>query len=185
MPVVLYVLALSLSFYSSPIPNPRLDDWQRVERNTDGTNTNKDITKPNDKSVLDARGSVGKQFTTDGALGGLVRTTSAVFAFPLLSSPLVFVPPSTVARVLRLAHHIESAWAHMPLMFCFPTGTTTHHRHQHAILTGSVIQAQKIGGPLDKDGTVGKQFTEGGILGGTAQKFADLGADGKARAAKS
>jgi hypothetical protein len=48
-----------------------------------------------------------------------------------------------------------------------------------------VIQAQKIGGPLDKDGTVGKQFAEGGILGGTAQKFADLGADGKARAAKS
>ncbi|KAK5192587.1 hypothetical protein LTR92_007762 [Exophiala xenobiotica] len=45
--------------------------------------------------------------------------------------------------------------------------------------------AQKIGGPLDKDGTVGKQFTESGILGGTAQKFADLGADGKARAAKS
>jgi hypothetical protein len=81
-------------------------------------------------------------------------------------------------------------------LFFPPTGTNhwhhppPHHRQSatlHAILTRVLWdkQAQKIGGPLDKDGTVGKQFTEGGILGGTAQKFADLGADGKARAAKS
>ncbi|KAK5202671.1 hypothetical protein LTR41_011592 [Exophiala xenobiotica] len=41
--------------------------------------------------------------------------------------------------------------------------------------------AKKIGGPLDKDGTVGKQFTEKGILGGMAQEFADVGVDGKSR----
>ncbi|KAF7513866.1 hypothetical protein GJ744_006480 [Endocarpon pusillum] len=33
--------------------------------------------------------------------------------------------------------------------------------------------AQKVGGPLDKDGVVGKQFTEGGALGGTAQSAAE------------
>ncbi|KAJ9499490.1 hypothetical protein LTR99_009659 [Exophiala xenobiotica] len=64
------------------------------------------------------------------------------------------------------------------------TGTKTYNE-ETSMPEHASSAAQKIGGPLDKDGTVGKQFTEGGILGGTAQKFADLGADGKARAAKS
>lgn len=29
--------------------------------------------------------------------------------------------------------------------------------------------AQKIGGPLDKDGAIGKQFTTEGTIGGTVQ----------------
>ncbi|KAK4942542.1 hypothetical protein LTR10_017671 [Elasticomyces elasticus] len=33
--------------------------------------------------------------------------------------------------------------------------------------------AQKVGGPLDKDGAVGKQFTENGSLGGAVQALAD------------
>ena len=33
--------------------------------------------------------------------------------------------------------------------------------------------AQKVGGPFDKDGVVGKQFTTEGTLGGTAQGLAD------------
>jgi len=33
--------------------------------------------------------------------------------------------------------------------------------------------AQKIGGPLDKEGAIGKQFTTEGAVGGTVQ--ADLG----------
>ncbi len=33
--------------------------------------------------------------------------------------------------------------------------------------------AQKVGGPFDKHGAVGKQFTEGGALGGTAQSAAE------------
>lgn len=32
--------------------------------------------------------------------------------------------------------------------------------------------AQKIGGPLDKDGIIGKQFTSDGALGGTVQNAA-------------
>lgn len=31
--------------------------------------------------------------------------------------------------------------------------------------------AQKIGGPLDKEGMIGKQFTEGGSIGGTVQQM--------------
>ncbi len=33
--------------------------------------------------------------------------------------------------------------------------------------------AQKVGGPFDKEGAVGKQFTEGGAVGGTAQSAAE------------
>jgi hypothetical protein len=33
--------------------------------------------------------------------------------------------------------------------------------------------AQKAGGPFDKEGAVGKQFTDGGALGSTAQSVAD------------
>jgi hypothetical protein len=33
--------------------------------------------------------------------------------------------------------------------------------------------AQKVGGPFDKEGAVGKQFTEGGALGGIAQSAAE------------
>lgn len=33
--------------------------------------------------------------------------------------------------------------------------------------------AQKVGGPFDKEGAVGKQFTEGGALGGTVQSAAE------------
>lgn len=33
--------------------------------------------------------------------------------------------------------------------------------------------AQKVGGPFDKHGAVGKQFTEGGAVGGTAQSAAE------------
>lgn len=33
--------------------------------------------------------------------------------------------------------------------------------------------AQKIGGPLDQDGMVGKQFKADGAIGGTAQSIAD------------
>lgn len=33
--------------------------------------------------------------------------------------------------------------------------------------------AQKVGGPFDKEGAVGKQFTEAGALGGTAQSVAE------------
>jgi hypothetical protein len=33
--------------------------------------------------------------------------------------------------------------------------------------------AQKAGGPFDKEGAVGKQFTKGGALGSTAQSVAD------------
>jgi hypothetical protein len=33
--------------------------------------------------------------------------------------------------------------------------------------------AQKVGGPFDKEGVVGKQFTEGGALGATAQSTAE------------
>ena len=31
--------------------------------------------------------------------------------------------------------------------------------------------AQKIGGPLDKDGSIGKQFTDGGSVGGTIESM--------------
>ena len=33
--------------------------------------------------------------------------------------------------------------------------------------------AQKVGGPLDKEGMIGKQFNADGGIGGTAQKLAD------------
>ena len=33
--------------------------------------------------------------------------------------------------------------------------------------------AQKVGGPFDKEGAVGKHFTHEGAIGGTAQKLAD------------
>ena len=33
--------------------------------------------------------------------------------------------------------------------------------------------AQKIGGPFDKEGSIGKQFNPDGSLGGTAQRLAD------------
>lgn len=34
--------------------------------------------------------------------------------------------------------------------------------------------AQKIGGPLDKDGIIGQAFNADGAVGGTAQKMADM-----------
>lgn len=34
-------------------------------------------------------------------------------------------------------------------------------------------KAQQVGGPFDKDGAVGKQFTEQGAVGGTAQNAAE------------
>jgi hypothetical protein len=33
--------------------------------------------------------------------------------------------------------------------------------------------AQKVGGPFDKDGAIGKQFKESGAVGGTAQSAAE------------
>ncbi|KAH8666900.1 hypothetical protein BX600DRAFT_549885 [Xylariales sp. PMI_506] len=37
---------------------------------------------------------------------------------------------------------------------------------EHGAIGGT---AQKIGGPFDKDGMIGKQFTTGGAIGGTVQ----------------
>ncbi len=35
--------------------------------------------------------------------------------------------------------------------------------------------AQKVGGPFDKDGMIGKQFTDSGSIGGTVQQTLGFG----------
>ncbi|KAL6876957.1 hypothetical protein J3F83DRAFT_712484 [Trichoderma novae-zelandiae] len=47
-------------------------------------------------------------------------------------------------------------------------GAVGHQFTEEGMLGG---MAQKMGGPLDKEGMVGKQFTTEGALGGTAQNM--------------
>ena len=101
---------------------------------------------------MDKEGTIGKQFTTKGALGGTAQSTAETVQG---QKPSAFDAHGMIGKQFTSQ--------------CYST-TIGQHANTLVLAEGAIgWTAQKIGGPLDKEGMIGKMFKQDGTLGGTVQ----------------
>jgi hypothetical protein len=102
---------------------------------------------------FDKEGAVGKQFTEAGAVGGTAQSAAETAQG---EKPSAFDAQGMVGKQFTSQYTIPPA-PHLADLLVPAEGA----------IGGT---AQKIGGPFDKEGAIGKHFKADGTLGGTVQE---------------